>query len=130
MRGGKAIVSRMAVLWVGCALLPAQAQPQPEVAIRTQPYTPPSAILRANANLVETGLVVRDARGRAVAGMRASDFEVLDGGVTREIVAFTEHRPEASAPAASSSDSHAAPAAGTCSRSRSWWRCSTRRAAS
>lgn len=47
------------LIWLGCALLAAQEPPK-EVVIRTHPYTPPSAILRANTSLVETPLIVRD----------------------------------------------------------------------
>jgi hypothetical protein len=49
-------------------------------------------ILRAEANLVETGLTVRDANGRAVGGLHASDFEVLDNGAPKQIAAFSELR--------------------------------------
>jgi VWFA-related protein len=85
-----------------CALLYGQAPPLKEVAIRTRPYTPPSAILRANANLVETGLMVRDSGGRSVSGLQAADFGVLDNGVPRQIVAFSELRPDVAAPSAAS----------------------------
>lgn len=82
-------------------LLRAQA-PVREVVIRTHPYTPPSAVLRAESNLVETGLIVRDAHGRAVAGLHGSDFEVLDNGVPRPITAFSELRSQVSPPPAPS----------------------------
>ena len=72
-------------------LLLAQASPQ-EVIIRTHAYRPPSAILRADTNLVETRLIVRDSRGIGVAGLHASDFEVLDNGAPRPIASFTEIR--------------------------------------
>ena len=65
-----------------------------EVVIRTHPYTPPSTILHAESNLVEAGLTVRDSRGRAVGGLHASDFEVLDNGVPKQITAFSELRPD------------------------------------
>jgi len=74
-----------------------------EVAIRTHPYTPPSTILHAESNLVEAGLTVRDSRGRAVGGLHASDFEVLDNGVPQRITAFselgTDGKPTVAAPA-------------------------------
>ena len=63
-----------------------------EVVIRTHAYTPPSAILHAESNLVETPLTVRDSLGRTVAGLHASDFEVLDNGVPHPIAAFSELR--------------------------------------
>jgi VWFA-related protein len=66
-----------------------------EVAIHTHPYTPPSLVLQAESNLVETGLTVRDAHGHAVAGLKASDFEVFDNGVPQTITAFSELRSSA-----------------------------------
>jgi VWFA-related protein len=72
-------------------LLADQNAPQ-EVLIRTHAYTPPSAILHAQTNLVETRLIVRDARGHGVAGLHGSDLEVLDNGVPRPIASFTEMR--------------------------------------
>jgi VWFA-related protein len=77
-------------------LLSAQTPPKPvqEVVIRTHSYTPPSAILHAESNLVESGLTVRDGRGRTVAGLHAADFEVLDNGVPQQITAFSELRRE------------------------------------
>ena len=88
------VVRGVAILIFGGLLLRAQT-PAQEVVIRTYPYTPPSTILHAESNLVETGLTVRDSRGRAVAGLHASDFEVLDNGVPRQITAFSELRPDA-----------------------------------
>jgi VWFA-related protein len=76
------------------ALLLRAQTPVPEVVIRTHSYTPPSAILRAESNLVETGVTIRDSLGRTVGGMHASDFEVLDNGVPQQITAFSELRPD------------------------------------
>jgi VWFA-related protein len=84
---------RVAVLPSLCAALLAQAPP--EVAIRTHAYTPPSAILRADTNLVETRLIVRDSRGHGIAGLHASDFELLDNGAPKPIASFTELRSSA-----------------------------------
>jgi VWFA-related protein len=69
-------------------------QPMQEVSIRTHSYTPPSTVLHAESNLVESGLTVRDGRGRTVAGLHAGDFEVLDNGVPQQITAFSELRRE------------------------------------
>jgi hypothetical protein len=74
-------------------MMSAQA-PVPEVSIRTHAYAPPSTILRAEANLVETGLTVRDREGNTVAELHASDFEVLDNDVSQPITGFSEHRPD------------------------------------
>jgi VWFA-related protein len=94
--------NRAAAFLIVSALLAAQAPPQ-EVAIHTRPYTPPPMILRTDSNLVETGLLVRDARGRSVAGLHASDFEVFDNGVPQQITAFSEIQPEVSPLAAAAS---------------------------
>lgn len=73
--------------------VPLRAQaPLQEVVIRTHAYTPPSTTLHAESDLVESGLTVRDARGRPVAGLHASDFEVFDNKVPQQITAFTELR--------------------------------------
>jgi VWFA-related protein len=108
-----ALSSRAAFLIV--CILPLHAQtPVQEVVIRTHSYVPPSTILRADSNLVETGLSVRDARGHPVAGLHASDFEVLDNGVREQITAFSEVRSASSPPAAatpSATPSETAPSA-------------------
>jgi VWFA-related protein len=83
---------RAAAFLTICALLIRAQTPVQEVAIRTHSYTPPSAILHAESDLVESGLTVRDSRGRTVAGLHASDFEVLDNKVPQQITAFSELR--------------------------------------
>src|ERR1700679_994680 len=45
--------------------------------------------LKVDATLVETTVVVRDGRGRAVQGLQRGDFEVRDEGKKREIRSFT-----------------------------------------
>jgi VWFA-related protein len=86
-----ASASRAAAVLALCTVLGAQT-PWPEVSIRTNPYSPPSAILHTESNLVETGLTVRDANNHAVGGLHASDFEVLDDGVPQQITGFSELR--------------------------------------
>lgn len=101
-----ALRSRFAAASILCALLLRAQTPLREVSIRTHPYTPPSAILRAESNLVETGLVVRDSSGRALAGLHASDFQVLDNRVPQQITAFSDVRADgkpAGPPAAAAS---------------------------
>src|SRR5580704_3582283 len=78
-----------------CALLLSAQTPPAEVTIRTHAYTPPSTVLHAESNLVETPLTVRDSLGRTVAGLHASDFEVLDNIVPQQITAFSELRQDA-----------------------------------
>jgi len=74
------------------AVLLSLLQSRQEVIIRTHAYTPPTT-LRAETNLVEVPLTVRDwVLGHAVPGLHASDFEVLDNGVAQKITAFSELR--------------------------------------
>jgi VWFA-related protein len=90
-----ALRSRAAAFLILCAF-PLRAQtPAQEVVIRTYLYTPPSTILRAESNLVQTGLTVRDSLGHAIGGLHASDFEVLDNGVPQQITALSELRADA-----------------------------------
>ncbi len=52
-------------------------------------YVPPSPYaLRVETGLVDVGVVVRDAQGRAAAGLKQSDFQVLDEGKERAITSF------------------------------------------
>ena len=88
-------LSRGIASLIFCALLLRAQTPAQEVIIRTHPYTPPSTILQAESNLVEAGLIVRDSQGRPVGGLHASDFEVLDNGVSQQITAFSELRADA-----------------------------------
>jgi VWFA-related protein len=108
------LVGALACQFLYSLLLSAQtpAASMQEVVIRTHAYTPPSAILHAESNLVETPLTVRDSLGRTVAGLHASDFEVLDNGVPRQVVAFSELRSDGrtTAPASGTAPSVDAPA--------------------
>jgi VWFA-related protein len=54
--------------------------------------------LRAETRLVEAGVVVRDSRGRAVAGLQRSDFEIRDGSKTRAITVFSVNTAAPAAP--------------------------------
>lgn len=92
-------------------LLGAQAPPK-EVAIRSHPYTPPAAVLRAETTLVEAELTVRDSRGNTIAGLMASDFEVFDNGARQTIAAFSElHRDEGAGASSLAKSSESLPAA-------------------
>jgi len=82
------------------ALLPALAlaqAPPPEVRASSRPYVP--LILRAESNLVQVGVVVRDSKGRAVAGLEQKDFRILADNKEREITGFSvETRASSSSP--------------------------------
>jgi len=51
---------------------------------------PDRPTFRAGVDLVPVAAVVRDPAGRVVAGLRADDFVVVDGGVRRSILSFSE----------------------------------------
>lgn len=55
----------------------------------SRPYTPSPLVLRVDTNLVETGVVVRDRNGHAIAGLTQADFKIFDDGKEREITAFS-----------------------------------------
>ena len=77
------------LLWAApilAAQRPAHAQ---EVRVSSRPYTPSPFVLRVDTNLVETGVVVRERSGHAIAGLTQGDFKVFDDGKVREITAFS-----------------------------------------
>ncbi|HEV8145786.1 MAG TPA: VWA domain-containing protein [Bryobacteraceae bacterium] len=76
------------------ALCIASAQPPSiapgEIKVRSSVYRPRSQFtIKVDTNLVEVETVVRDSRGRPVAGLERKDFEITDAGKKREITAFT-----------------------------------------
>ena len=84
--------------FVACAFL-AGAQQVDEVRVSAHLYTPPQLRLTAQAQLVQLEVVVRDPRGHAVSGLKQGDFEILDEGKPRPIVAFSvETRGQGQAP--------------------------------
>lgn len=87
-----ALRSRGAAFLIPCTLLLRAQVPTQEVVVHSHPYAPPSTALHAETNLVEAGLTVRDPSGHAIAGLHASDFEVLDNGILQKITAFSELR--------------------------------------
>jgi VWFA-related protein len=65
-----------------------------EVRVSAHTYVPPQLRLTAQTQLVQMDVIVRDARGRVVSGLKQGDFEILDEGKPREIAAFAvETRP-------------------------------------
>lgn len=84
------------------ALIPlAQSADPTEVSIRSASYVPPAPKISAQANLVESGVTVFDAPGRATGGFTAADFALTDNGRPQPITVFSELR--GSAPATSAS---------------------------
>jgi VWFA-related protein len=60
-----------------------------EVHVSAHDYTPPRVRLIVQSQLVQLEVVVRDPHGRAVGGLKQGDFEILDEGNRRAIVAFS-----------------------------------------
>jgi VWFA-related protein len=61
-----------------------------EMSATIQTYWPRRQFtLRAESNLVDVGVVVRDRRGHAIGGLGKEDFEIEDSGKKREIKAFS-----------------------------------------
>ncbi len=80
--------------WAGVLILSAALRAQvlapDEVAFHTAPYEPPPppGALRAEVNLVEVPVVVRDGRHNAIPGLQQADFQVFDSGKKQEITTF------------------------------------------
>jgi VWFA-related protein len=53
-------------------------------AIRAQP----DAVIRSTTRLVQVQVAVEDSQGRAVAGLRKEDFQILDDGQSRPLASF------------------------------------------
>ena len=87
----------------------AVAQQTDEVRVSAHVYSPPQLHLTAQVNLVQLEVVVRDARGHAVGGLKQGDFEILDEGKPREIAVFSvvarEPAPASAAAASTASTS-------------------------
>jgi VWFA-related protein len=69
-------------------LTPAQTLSPGEVRLSSRPYEP-RPILRSVSRLVQLEVVVRDSRGRPIAGLTKDDFSVYDSGKNRELTAFS-----------------------------------------
>jgi VWFA-related protein len=83
--------------WLGLlavSALAAMAQSD-EVRASAHDYTPPQLRLAVESKLVQVEAVVRDRHGRAIAGLKQTDFEIVDEGKPREIAAFSVESREA-----------------------------------
>jgi VWFA-related protein len=76
-------------LLIGAFSLQAQNPNPAEVRIRSGPYAFPQTTISVQANLVESGVTVRDRRGVPVGGFTADDFEIFDNGKPQEIAFFS-----------------------------------------
>jgi len=111
----RGLAALLTALWMGAVHALGQTQaPSDEVRVSSRPYVPPSVVVHVDANLVQVGVVVRDAKGRAVSGLKQEDFRILDQGKQRDISSFTVDvlsERAAPAPTPSMSGPAAAPAA-------------------
>jgi VWFA-related protein len=58
------------------------------IALFAQGPEPSGVTIRTTTTLVQVGVVVRDAKGRAVEGLKKEDFEILDNGKPQPIAVF------------------------------------------
>jgi VWFA-related protein len=90
---------------------PATSAEQPQVSVASQDYQPEAAAIRVRANMVEVGVVVRDAKGQPVPGLTRNNFLLFDQNKPQEISFFSVEQSPASnaAPAFSEAADGSAP---------------------
>jgi VWFA-related protein len=67
----------------------AQSISEDELRWGSRPYVPlPPNAIRVQTNIVQVPVVVRDSNGKAVGGLKKSDFELFDNGHQVEIASF------------------------------------------
>jgi VWFA-related protein len=76
-------------LCAGPILAAQQATSTQEVRVSSWTYVPPAPIVQVETKLVDVGVVVRDRRGYAIAGLTQNDFKIYDDGKERAITAFS-----------------------------------------
>jgi VWFA-related protein len=100
------IVNAISIVSLCAAAVIAQGISDSEFSWRARPYTPqPENAIRVQTNMVEVGVVVRDAHGKVVGGLAQSDFEVFDNNKPQNISFFSVEktdRPVAVVPASPS----------------------------
>lgn len=60
-----------------------------EVRLSSGPYHPQSQILRAQSRVVRVGVVVRDAEGKVVSGLKQAEFRIYDDGKEQAVSEFS-----------------------------------------
>lgn len=86
-------------LFTACALAAAAQTAPDEIRVGARSYIAPGLRLRVQADFVQLGVVVRDGHGQPIAGLKKSDFQILDEGKPRAIEAFSiDARSAAAAP--------------------------------
>ena len=58
------------------------------IALFAQGPEPSGVTIRTTTTLVQVGVVVRDAKGKPVVGLKKEDFEILDNGKPQPIAVF------------------------------------------
>src|ERR1035441_9420121 len=87
------IAALFALLFVlfcsGASRLASQGISEDEIRWGSRLYVPPSAnAIRVQTNVVQVPVVVRDSAGKAVAGLKKSDFQLFDDGHLVQIASF------------------------------------------
>ena len=100
--GTELAVRGLTLVWLGCLAMIAGAPAQharmgTQVSSATVPQAPGLRRERLSEAVSVEGLIrldvaVTDATGKAVRGLKRTDFKVRDNGQTREIIAFREPR--------------------------------------
>jgi VWFA-related protein len=74
----------------GGTRLASQGISEDEIRWGSRPYVPQSAnAIRVQTNIVQVPVVVRDSRGKAVGGLKKSDFQLFDDGHPVAIASFS-----------------------------------------
>lgn len=60
-----------------------------EVRLSSGPYRPQSQILRVQSRVVRVGVVVRDAEGKVVSGLKQAEFRIYDDGKEQAVSEFS-----------------------------------------
>jgi VWFA-related protein len=86
-----ALIALLLVLFAATSLrLSSQNISEDEIRFGSRPYIPPSAnAIHVQTNIVQVPVVVRDSNGKAVAGLKQSDFTLTDEGHPVKIASFT-----------------------------------------
>jgi VWFA-related protein len=79
------------ILFAGAAIrLASQGISDDEIRFGSRPYVPPSAnAIHVQTNVVQVPVVVHDSNGKAVPGLKQSDFTLTDDGHPVKIASFT-----------------------------------------
>lgn len=84
-----------------------------EIRVITRPYVPVQHVLHVQTSEVQVNVIVRDAHGKVVPGLKQQDFALFDQNKLQKISAFLElhaDTPSTEAPAASAPNNAAQPA--------------------